>query len=852
MPPERVGRYRIVRSLGRGGMGEVFEGLDERLHRPVAIKGVLQDNPSPERRRRLELEAMVVASLSHPAVTHIYEIVTEGEQDWVVMEYVDGRSLADILEEGPLPAVEVARIGAEVAGALAEAHAKGIIHRDIKTENIMVTSNGRVKVLDFGLARWDNPLSLPQNPRLTGEGMVVGTSKAMSPEQATGQPLDGRSDLFSLGSMLYECATGAPPFKGASPVDTMLKVARADYTPLHEVAPHLPVELVQTIERCLARKPEDRFPSAQALAEALSALAAGSRTGVLEPAGLTSSYRRPVKRWVVGAAVVAALTLAAAAGVWFAVLAPRRFLTIAVLPPQINAPPGAELSAAAVHDAVVARLAALPRLEVVTGREARLAAREHAGITAIARTLGVQEVIETTFTQTNPDGPARVALSRARGDTGRVVWSTTLEVGTGDLLLLQDAISTALADAFQGLGLSTEAPPREVNEDALRVFLEYRTRLEGGRVSPGMEEELALLERAAALAPRFFDAHLSLAELHQYLYEVSRRPAHLQRAQEVLAQAVRLRPDDPGIVRIRARLALAAGNEAAALESARALVAARAGDSASWSLLASALNAAQRYAEAERAFARALALRPNRNTLRSRISARITRGDYEGARELLVPLLAANPDDLLTLGRLAEVEMYTGNHAEAERLFQRLATERGLAPDYINLGVALFFQGRYDEARAAWEKAAELAPNSALARANVADALLWSGDQVGAHASYLQALELAEAELAAGLRRHDILETRARCLAHLGRGPEAVMAINEALAEHPNHPQTRYVAALVFALTGDTTSALVWAQKARELHVPAVWFTGPEFASLRHDPRFRTLLETPARPGRRN
>ncbi len=842
MPPERLGRYRIVRSIARGGMGEVFEGLDERLHRPVAIKGLLHERPSRERRSRLQREAMAVASLSHPAVTHIYEIISEGEQDWVVMEYVDGRSLADIVDGGPLPAAEVARIGAEVAEALAEAHAKGIIHRDIKAENVMITAAGRVKVLDFGLALWDKPLGLPQDQRITGEGMVVGTTKAMSPEQATDRPLDGRSDVFSLGSMLYECATGRPAFTGETPVDTMLKVARAEYPALAEAAPHLPPDLARVIERCLHLRPDDRFPSAQALAAALRPVAAGSLTGVLAAAGVTATYRRPLRRWVVGAAITAALAVAAVAALWSGILTPRRALIVAVLPPEVAAPAGIELTAAAVHDAIVARLASVERLEVVTGREARLAAREHEGITAIAGALGVEEVIETTFTQTDPDGPARVSLSRARGATGRVVWSTTLEVGTSDLLLLQDRIATALADGYRGFGLTSEMPPREVSEAALRVFLQYRARLDAGTVSRGMEEEVALLEEVTRLAPRFAEAHLALAELHRYLFEGSRRAAHLQAALQALEHAARLRADDPDISRARARQALATGDKSAALEAARTLVATRPGDSSAWQLLAMGLDRAHRYAEAERAWARSLALRPSRATLRARISARTQRGDYDGARELLLPLLAANPDDLLALARLAEVEMYSGRHAEAERLYRRLAEQRGTAGDFINLGVCAFFQKRYDEARQAWERAAVLAPGFALARANLGDALLWSGDGVGAHAAYLTALELAEAEIAAGIRRHDVLETRARCLAHLGRGPEAVLAVNEALAEHPDHPQTRYVAALVFALTGDATSALVWTQKARELHVPAIWFSGPEFASVRTDPRFAALL----------
>ena len=275
MVPESLGRYRILRLLGSGGMGEVFEGYDDRLERPVAIKGIHHDRVSPERRERLRREALSTAALSHPAITHIYEILTEADTDWVVMEFVEGSSLAEVIVKGPPSPAEVASIGAEIAEALAEAHRRGIVHRDIKTENVMLTPAGHVKVLDFGLAKWVGARA-SADERLTTDGIVVGTTRAMSPEQALGRDVDSRSDIFSLGSTLYELATGKPAFHGTTPMETMHKVARCEFEPLVEVGPGLPAALVSVIERCMAREPGDRYQTADGLARDLRRVASSA------------------------------------------------------------------------------------------------------------------------------------------------------------------------------------------------------------------------------------------------------------------------------------------------------------------------------------------------------------------------------------------------------------------------------------------------------------------------------------------------------------------------------------------------------------------------------------------------
>jgi serine/threonine-protein kinase len=281
---ERVGPYRLETPLGEGGMGTIWRAWDERLRRHVAIKRVQAAVPAvAQGRERLRREARAAARLSHPSIVRIYDLIEREDGEWIVMELVPGRTLRELIDEsGPLDPGHALRLAVEIAGGLAEAHAAGILHRDLKTSNIMVTPAGRARILDFGLAK-----ELPREKGVRGEhtltqaGTVVGTCYAMSPEQVMGKPLDGRSDLFSFGTLLYEMLTGSPPFQGATPNDSLVLVLNRRLRPLLVVRPDCPAELSVLVEQLLEKNPELRPRSAREVAKALSDLAVAT-SGELE------------------------------------------------------------------------------------------------------------------------------------------------------------------------------------------------------------------------------------------------------------------------------------------------------------------------------------------------------------------------------------------------------------------------------------------------------------------------------------------------------------------------------------------------------------------------------------------
>ena len=302
-----------------------------------------------------------------------------------------------------------------------------------------------------------------------------------------------------------------------------------------------------------------------------------------------------------------------------------------------------------------------------------------------------------------------------------------------------------------------------------------------------------------------------------------------------------LAPDHPWVLSLEVRLALDRRNNAAALERARAWTSSRPGDNSAWEALAVVLDRMKSYREADAAFERSFALLPSWHTLYNLAQSRELRGDFDGARQTIARALEISPGNLFLSGLLAEVEMYAGNNAEAERLYRDLLARRGTRLDRIHLGNCLYYQGKLAEAGALYRDAADKDPTDYLARANLADTQLASGQTSLARASYAEALRLCDTEYAQGSRRRALLETRARCLAQLGRGPEAFLALQEALSTYPDTPATMYMAALVAAVAGDTNAALAWTEKALAAHAPSIWFTGPEFAHLSSDPRFRAL-----------
>src|SRR6516164_8597060 len=287
-PGTKLGPYEIQSPLGAGGMGEVYRARDTRLDRTVAIKILpahLSDNA--EAKQRFEREAKTISSLNHPHICVLYDVGHQDGTDYLVMECVEGETLAKRLEKGPLPLEQVLKYGAQIADALDKAHRGGVVHRDLKPGNIMLTPNG-AKLLDFGLAKPAAPVLIgatltaatPPSP-MTEEGTIVGTFQYMSPEQIEGKEVDGRSDIFSLGAVLYEMVTGQRAFQGKSQLSVASAILEKEPGPIGELKPLTPPPLEHAIRHCLEKDAEERWQTVRDLAQELKWINEnGSQAGV--------------------------------------------------------------------------------------------------------------------------------------------------------------------------------------------------------------------------------------------------------------------------------------------------------------------------------------------------------------------------------------------------------------------------------------------------------------------------------------------------------------------------------------------------------------------------------------------
>ena len=525
----RLGPYEIVAPLGAGGMGEVYRALDTRLGRHVAVK-VLPGRLArdAELTRRFEREARAVAGLSHPNILTLYDVGTWGEVSYAVTELLEGETLAARLARGALPWSTAVDFVAAAADGLSAAHSRGVIHRDLKPENVFLTSDGRLKILDFGLARQKLVASRPEESSaptegaLTDPGWVMGTAAYMSPEQVRGEPADVASDIFSLGCVLYEAVSGHRPFRGESAVETMASILRDPAPKLSDQKPEVPRELSVLVAHCLEKQPTERFQSAHDLALALRALreAAPSKT----PSG---RQRGPID-------------------------------SVAVLPfSTASGDPDAEYLSDGITETIISRLSRLPHLRVMARSTVfRFKGSEVDPIVA-GRELRVGAVVTGRVYHRGDDLVVKTELVDL-GD-GSQLWGERHARKIADVLAIEDEIAERISE---NLRLKLTGDDKEQlsrrptdNQEAYRLYLRGRF-FWNKRTEDGLRRGVEYFRQAIEADPEYAAAYLGVAHSWAVLGFLAVSPPGdaFPRAKAAAARALEI---DPSLAEARDPLAYA-------------------------------------------------------------------------------------------------------------------------------------------------------------------------------------------------------------------------------------------------------------------------------------------------------
>jgi serine/threonine-protein kinase len=780
-----LSHYRLIEKIGEGGMGVVYKALDTRLEREVALKFLPEEFANePDRLARFIREAKTIAALNHPNIVGIHSVEEEGGVRFITMELVRGRTLKEVIPRKGLPTGELLALAVPMVEAVSVAHEQGITHRDLKPDNIMVTPDGRVKILDLGLA-----MAKPLEPVTTRSevttsidetGLMIGTAAYMSPEQIEGRRLDHRSDIFALGVILYEMATGQRPFRGTSSLEVISSILHDTPPPLSDLNLLHSHELDRVVRHSLVKDRERRYQTAKDVRNDLDELKREMESGIAQ----AGRRRLPTRRapYVLGIAVIMAviglLSMDALRNRWGERRVVPRKNSVAVLPLKNLSPdPENEYFSDGVTEDIAAQLAKVGDLHIIAGASASRYKDRRSSATEIGSALGVATVLDGSVRRDRDR--IRIVSQLLDGHTGEQLWSATYDRELKDIFAIQADVSREIAVALKGELSSADAEVlrarRAQDLDAFDLYLKGRYYW-NMRSSDGLKRSIQYFQAAIDRDPGYALAYAGLADAYNLLgvYGVISRAEAGARASAAASKALAL---DESLAEAHASLALVHQERF------------------EWDA-------------AEREFKRALELRPA----------------YATAHHWYAAYLAGHgraPDAMIEI-------------------------RRALALDPLSLSIKaqlaaiLILARRYDEAIVQLEQALQMDPSFAMAHIMLAEAYAHKG-------AYDRALDEVDRARALEGGSTDLHATVGYILALANRRAEAQRIAGE-LVERDRKKEEGAAggAAVIYAGLGENDRAFEWLNRARELRDPLIGYlkVDPKFDKLRDDPRFDQLLDS--------
>ena len=876
MEPKRFGRYLLIGQLGQGGMGTVYRAHDELLGRVVALKTLRvregEGAPSAERRQRFEREARAAAALNHPHIATLYDF-GEAELDgsptlFLAMEHVEGDDLSTRLREEQLEPDYALELAEQICSALQAAHAAGIVHRDLKPSNVRVTLDGRVKVLDFGVAKVledspTSPIAGSMKPS-TRSGVVLGTLGYIAPEQLRGHRLDGRADLFSLGAMLYEMLAGERAFPNDSVADYLLAVERGEAPRLPDSVEHRVPGARRTVARLLARLPDERTPNAVEARRELHGLRDSLRSG---QSRAPAARMRRAAAWAAGAALVLAV-----AGAWW--VTTRRAertpgaaepLRLAVLPfLNDTGDPDQEAVALGLGFFLSSRLRGLPGVEVLGSSVVAGYPTTTEGERRLIAEQAVDRVVRGNLQ--GSEGRLALLLEVQHARDGRPLRVETFEASREDPLLLQELAFETVTQVLDRQ--ASDAPETTDSNQAYRRYVVAQQFLESEARLEDLDTAIHHLEQALAADDRFAFAHQSLADALLRRHELDHDAATLARALAAAESAVAFDPELPQAMRTLASALRTTGRVDEAAEwlqkaqrvDGHALTATTESEGQEVELpgereeqeeqartlleLGRTHAAAGHADEARDHMRRATELAPDWWLGWHALGVHEMRlGRYDAARQALEKAQELAPERTEPVENLTLLHLIRGDARTALAVYEAYGGPLADAVLASNIGATYFEAGDIDRAEQYFVLATRLQPGNETLRINLGDALHRRGNEQGALHQYQVARSLLAERLEVFPADANLLTLSALVAAKLDRCADMLATAARLERGKPLDGERLTHLAKGYALCGRQEEALRTVGRALEAGAPApILASADELASLRDDPRFAALV----------
>ena len=867
---DSLASYVLLEQIGMGGMGVVFRAQDTRLNRDVAVKvltpGAIADQDA---RRRFRNEAMALSRLNHPNIETVFDFGSQDEIDFLVIEYIPGLSLDVRLTRGPLPAYEVTALGSQLALGLNAAHQKGVVHRDLKPGNLRITPDQRLKILDFGLAKFFC-VNVGDDAATTLTQGVAGTLPYMAPEQLRGEPADVRSDIYSAGAVLYEMSTGQRPFPeaGALLVDAILNRPAISPTSWKR---HLSPGMEAVIMKALEKDPRRRYQSAADLLSDIERLPVAEDPGKVATAanlfsaptealapGLAATEKLPsTKKWF--PALLAALLLLVAVGIYTqrgrigsvlggkAAVPAQKFL--AVLP--FRSVGGDDKDQAFIQGITETVSIKLMQLTVSHPLQMASPGEVHALRNPTAedarRDLGVNLVLEGSLQHVG--GDMRVNLSLVDAGNHRQLRADSVTVPASDPFTLEDQVVDAATRMLEIEFREDEKLERgaqgTANSDAYQLYLRGRGYLQNIEKPEDVDSAISEFRGALKLDPGYAGARAGLGMAYWAKYRSSKDPQWIVRGRQACQGALQISPQlQDGNVCL-AVLDNGSGHYQTAASEFEMVLRSDPSNDDAFRGLASAYEHMGSIDQAEKTLKKAIALRPQYAHSYAYLGSLYYRlARYGEGIEQYKKASALSPNNAGYWSSLGAINLASGQYDNALQALQKAIAIRPSFEAYSNLGQTYFMLRRFAEAIPAFEQSEALGPRQIQAYGNLARAYYWYPPRRNlARAEFLRAIDLADADLKVNPDDADAHVLAAQYFAMIGDRKEAARHLKAALRLRPNDPESLYAAGIVHNQLGERKEALEWLRKAvAKGYSPAEMAATIELDSLRNDPGFAALL----------